>query len=812
MRFFSSQFPPFMTLVVALIMMSAFLYVFRLCRTYRLELNRSGSGAWAAGFFCLFALVLMTTVFFFDADELPSWLMPAGALLNLAIGMGLLLKLLSTLAQRLQQTTETPVQDTPPAPDSRAADFLSSSARLSGLLAAMENGVLVCDKQGEILFSNAGASKMFGLASDQTRLIYDEQSVRFFREDGSALAQTDLPVWKTLASAEPQHNVLLGCKYGDQALSWLQLSTSVIFSGQDPAQLEYVLISATDVSSLKLSENHLREREAVLATVFQLVPATLTITRMSDGHYIDVNRNWEPLSGFSRDEALGRTSSELQIWGAPEQRMQMVEQIVNNGEVHNMIIAFRHKLGHIFQCRVSGSKFDAGDGRYLLLSVQNIDQEIATENAKNQAETLLRESQRKYWSIFQLSPIPLGLVKISDSSMLEVNDSWVLQFGYAREEVLGHTTLDINLWCDPLQRQEMLRQIILHEQVDRFEAHIRSKSGDMLTCLVSARSFAMNGDDMFIFSMLDVTRQYQVEKEIREMTAELELRVSQRTLKLEQANAELANAMGTLQHAKDELVRSEKMAALGALVAGIAHELNTPIGNSVTVASTLQDKTRELLRDMADGQLRRSMLDQYLNSVAAGTGILMRSLGSARDLIGSFKQVAVDQSSSQRRHFDLKTLLEEIIATLSPMYKKGPYTLVMELAPDIVMDSFPGPLGQIITNFMTNALNHAFEGREQGEIRISSTLASDGQAELIFSDNGVGISEADQKRVFDPFFTTKLGQGGSGLGMNIVYNITTGVLGGTIRIDTQLGRGTRFIVRLPTSAPALLSETDMLKK
>jgi signal transduction histidine kinase len=210
--------------------------------------------------------------------------------------------------------------------------------------------------------------------------------------------------------------------------------------------------------------------------------------------------------------------------------------------------------------------------------------------------------------------------------------------------------------------------------------------------------------------------------------------------------------------------------------------------------------------------LRRSMLDQYLNSAAAGTEILMRSLGSARDLIGSFKQVAVDQSSSQRRHFDLKTLLEEIIATLSPMYKKGPYTLVMELAPDVVMDSFPGPLGQIITNFMTNALNHAFEGREQGEMRISSTLCNDGLVEIIFSDDGVGISDADQKRVFDPFFTTKLGQGGSGLGMNIVYNITTGVLGGTIRIDTQLGRGTRFIVRLPTSAPALLPEIDALKK
>ena len=288
------------------------------------------------------------------------------------------------------------------------------------------------------------------------------------------------------------------------------------------------------------------------------------------------------------------------------------------------------------------------------------------------------------------------------------------------------------------------------------------------------------------------------------MTMQLEARVVQRTIKLEHANNELAAAMESLRHTQDELVRSEKMAALGSLVAGIAHELNTPIGNSVTVASTLQDQTHELLDTINEGTLRKSSLVQYLENVRHGSEILMRTLGVASELIRSFKQVAVDQSSNQRRIFDLKNALQEVLSTLKPMYKATPYTLVMELEPNIRMDSFPGPLGQIITNFMTNALAHAFECRTKGEMHISSKLLNEHFVAVTFSDDGIGISEGNMKRVFDPFFTTKLGQGGSGLGLNIAYNLVTGVMGGTLKLDSKVGHGTRFSMVLPLNAPEIL--------
>ncbi|MFZ6657170.1 PAS domain S-box protein [Undibacterium sp. TJN19] len=592
----------------------------------------------------------------------------------------------------------------------------------------------------------------------------------------------------------------------------------VLISGTrfDAGSEPYVVYAMQDVTALRRveklqeqAERELKEREQLLSTVFQLVPDTLTITRMSTGEYVDVNRNWEPLSGYTRDYVIGKTSNELNLWEKPEQREELISMIVRDGEVRNIQIAFRHKWGHVTQCRISGSKFEAGNETYLLLSSRNIDQELSAEAARLQTESLLRENERKYASLFQLSPIPLGLVDVHTNCFVEVNDIWLKEFGYERDEVLGQTTVELGFASNTNGWEKFNTALRQNKKVDQLEVRLKAKAGVEMIFLLSARLIDMGSHRMCIFSLLNVTRQVQIEQEIREMTTQLEDRVKMRTLNLEQANAELAAAMVSLRHTQDELVRSEKMAALGSLVAGVAHELNTPIGNSVTVASTLQDKTRELLRDVTEGKLKRSTLDKYLDNASNGTELLMRTLGMARELIGSFKQVAVDQSSSQRRQFDLQTVLEELIVTLAPMYKKSAFNLVTELSPGIGMDSYPGPLGQIITNFMTNALTHAFEGRASGEMRLCTQLFQDQQVQIIFSDNGIGITENIQKKVFDPFFTTKLGQGGSGLGMNIVYNLVTGVLGGEIQLFSTPGNGATFTMTLPLVAPQIVPELTL---
>lgn len=420
-------------------------------------------------------------------------------------------------------------------------------------------------------------------------------------------------------------------------------------------------------------------------------------------------------------------------------------------------------------------------------------------------------SEHKFVTIFQRSPVPLVLVRLSNNhQFVEVNDCWTELFGYRRAEVIGRTALDINAWADPSEREPFYERLMRERHVDRVELRFRCKDGRILLCQVSGRLFESFGEQMFIFSALDITHQREIENEIRELNAELEERVRVRTLKLEQANAELAQALVSVKNMQNELIRSEKMAALGSLVAGVAHELNTPIGNSVTVASTLMEQTEAVLADERAGRLRRSIFDRYLENAAAGTELLLRTLKRASELVSSFKQVAVDQSSDQRRRFDLQNVLQEVAVTLAPICKKTPYKLMLDLAPDIELDSYPGPVGQIITNFVTNSLTHGFEGRASGTMQLTTRLQDREHVEIAFTDDGIGIPVENQKRVFDPFFTTKLGQGGSGLGMNIVYNLVTNVLGGKIELRSVPGEGTSFIVVLPLQGPET-AITDVLQ-
>ncbi len=286
---------------------------------------------------------------------------------------------------------------------------------------------------------------------------------------------------------------------------------------------------------------------------------------------------------------------------------------------------------------------------------------------------------------------------------------------------------------------------------------------------------------------------YRYEAQILELNSTLEQRVTDRT-------RELTAAMEQLTNAQDELVRSEKLSALGALVAGIAHELNTPIGNSLTVASTLQDQTSAFKEEISKG-LTRSRLQEFVENTQQGTAILMRSLHHAAELVASFKQVAVDQTSVNRRKFRLNETVAEILLTLWPTLRKTTHVVECDIPADITLDSYPGPLGQIVTNLVNNALLHAFDGRTNGVVRLAAKLVSSGHVEFSFCDNGHGIPASHLPKVFDPFFTTKLGKGGSGLGLNIVYNLATTTLGGTIRVDSVQGEGARFTLLLPLNPP-----------
>ena len=266
------------------------------------------------------------------------------------------------------------------------------------------------------------------------------------------------------------------------------------------------------------------------------------------------------------------------------------------------------------------------------------------------------------------------------------------------------------------------------------------------------------------------------------------------------ANDELKNAMLRLREAQAQLVQSEKLASLGGLVAGVAHEINTPIGVSVTAASTLENRTQRMREDYAVGRLTRPELEHYAELAVEASRIILRNLQRAADLIHSFKQVAVDQSSGERRRFGLRAYIDEVLLSLAPTLKKTPHQIQVDCDDRLSVDSLPGALAQILTNLVGNSLLHAFPDGRAGVMRIQSRM-EEGQIHLRFSDDGVGIPPENLARIFDPFFTTRRGLGGSGLGLHIVYNLVTQMLRGTIRVDSQPGAGTAFDLRFPATLP-----------
>ena len=290
-------------------------------------------------------------------------------------------------------------------------------------------------------------------------------------------------------------------------------------------------------------------------------------------------------------------------------------------------------------------------------------------------------------------------------------------------------------------------------------------------------------------------------RRFRDLNETLETRIFERTAELAHRNADLAKTLDQLNLTRDELVESAKLAALGSMVAGIAHELNTPIGNGLTVATTLEGRTSDFKKEMAAG-LKRSTLDAYVADAAFASDILVRSLDKAATLVSSFKQVAVDQTSSQRRKFMLHDTLSEVLMTMGPGLKRtGCQVLLTEPPDDFQLDSYPGPLGQVITNLITNSVLHGYEGREPGEIRIVVARADDDHASIEVSDDGAGVPDGNLSRIFEPFFTTRLGKGGSGLGLSIARNIVVGTLGGKLSLKSTSGGGATFVVWIPKSAP-----------
>ncbi|MCX8128704.1 MAG: HAMP domain-containing histidine kinase [Clostridia bacterium] len=279
-------------------------------------------------------------------------------------------------------------------------------------------------------------------------------------------------------------------------------------------------------------------------------------------------------------------------------------------------------------------------------------------------------------------------------------------------------------------------------------------------------------------------------QEVDELNSSLERRVDERTKQLKEAMDKLVNT-------QNQLIQSEKMAALGGLVVGVAHEINTPIGVGITAASHLVDETKELSDLYQNNKMKRSDLDNYIDTSVQSAGMILSNLKRAADLIRSFKKVAADQSSEEKRKFKVGEYINEVLISLSPEIRKYGHRIEVNCQESLEIDSYPGAFSQVITNLVMNSIIHAYDDGKTGVLRFSIEKQSQ-YVILRYSDDGKGIKKEFLQKIFDPFFTTRRNKGGTGLGLNIVYNIITQKFNGEILCESEVGNGILFIIKIPT--------------
>jgi signal transduction histidine kinase len=278
---------------------------------------------------------------------------------------------------------------------------------------------------------------------------------------------------------------------------------------------------------------------------------------------------------------------------------------------------------------------------------------------------------------------------------------------------------------------------------------------------------------------------------------------------LRSAKDRAEHALAELRETQQDLIEAEKLAALGGLVAGIAHEVNNPVGISLTVASSFARRCELFAAELKQPPLRRSRLDEFVSACHAAAGQLVANLQRAGELIQSFKQVAVDRSHADRRQFDLAEATDQIIASLRPALKTTAVLLRVDIPPGIAMDSYPGSYGQVLTNLFLNSVVHAFPDGRTGTLSFSARTVGANDVEITVADDGVGMDEATKAHAFDPFFTTRRNRGGTGLGLHIIHSLITQSLGGRITMESTPSRGTVFRIVIPRTAREIAAAAAM---
>jgi PAS domain S-box-containing protein len=504
-----------------------------------------------------------------------------------------------------------------------------------------------------------------------------------------------------------------------------------------------------------------------------------------DGRLLNANPALARMMGYeaASDLIQGVTDVANMIYVDPYVRSEYQARMARDGMVREFEYQVRQRDGTILW--LSDSATVVRDEAGAIVRYEGTVRDITNQK---RAEEALAESRRRLQEVIDTVPAVIN-VKDVELRYVLMNRYMANIFGIEPDDAIGRTTTDLMSRYGSQKTDDNDRRVLASgRELGFYEEEYIDSSGAMRQWLVN--KLPLRGSDGQIANIvtvaLDIGERKRVEMEMREAK--------------DAAEAALRN----LKETQNSLIEAEKLAALGRLVAGIAHEVNNPVGISLTVASALERKVATFADEVERGNLRRSNLNDFIETSRSASSQLVANLNRAAELVQSFKQVAADRTYSDQRPFDIADLTEQVVMSLRPSLRKKNLTLNVDCKPNLIMNSYPGPYGQVLTNLFLNSVAHAFPHATEGEVSIKIQEIGNDHVEVLFADNGCGMTADVRRRAFDPFFTTRRNEGGTGLGLHIVYSIVTSRLGGRLHLYSAPGEGTRIQIILPRVAPAEL--------
>ena len=518
------------------------------------------------------------------------------------------------------------------------------------------------------------------------------------------------------------------------------------------------------------SEAAFDPQQPTLQLIYDTAPIGLAFLS-PDCRYLQINQRLTDICGISVEDHLGRYVRDC-VPALADAVEGIVASIMRTGDPVTGI-------------EVAGQRADQADERFWVTywhPHRNGDGEIVGVNVaaeeiteRKRAEAALQASERQFHTLADSIP---QLVWMADAkgTIYWFNNHWYEYTGRPAGEVNAHGWHAVlgERWNRALESGiaiEAELSLLGHDGVFR----------PFLTRVVPLRD-ATDAVYGWIGTHIDISERKRSERELRSAK--------------DAAEAALRN----LREIQNSLIEAEKLAALGRLVAGVAHEINNPLGTALTVASSMERKSKLFASQAAQGTLKRSSLNEYIEAIRDGSSQLLESLNRAAGLILSFKQVASDRNNSDLRSFNLGDLIEQVAEGLRPALPKNVVKLNVQCQPDLMMSSYPGSVGQVLTNLFLNSIAHAYPGNKSGTIDIKVKAAGANDVEIIFADDGCGMTPDVRRQAFDPFFTTRRHLGCTGLGLHIVYSVVTDRLGGRLRLNSEPGLGTEVTILLPRRA------------